>query len=198
MQLFYPFYDRSYGYARAIVTLILGLVLIIWPEVATKWIITIIGAFIMAVGIVSITLSSVGKWKTDKGSLLAMNGLVDIVFGLLMLIFPTFFSSIIVFLFGFILILFGLGEIVGLVQSSTSVKIPWRLYIGPVITTICGVVMFFRHSEVMKTLFLFFGIALLIYSITEFISTFQVRKLLKDVVIKNTPNEEAEKEKEIK
>ena len=41
------FFDRSYGYARAIVALIGGLVLVIWPEQVKNYCMYILGALIL-------------------------------------------------------------------------------------------------------------------------------------------------------
>ena len=80
------FFDRSYGYARAIVALIGGLVLVIWPEQVKNYSMYILGALILLIGIVNIALYYTGKWKREKTSLLMLNSIVDIAFGLVLLI----------------------------------------------------------------------------------------------------------------
>lgn len=173
------FLDRSYGYAKSIVALVGGLILVIWPEIIKKYIIFILGACILAVGIISLIMSYAGKWKNEKVPLLLLNSIVDMAFGLVLLIFPTFFSKLLMFVFGITLLVFGLGEIINLIRSSKIVKIPWGLYVGPSITTILGVILFFYPNKSGNWLFIMFGITLLIYAISEFISTFMVRKKIK-------------------
>ena len=48
------FFGSSYGYVRAAIALLLGLFLVIFPDVAIKSIIQIIGGFAIASGIVSL------------------------------------------------------------------------------------------------------------------------------------------------
>ena len=85
------FFDRSYGYARAIIALAGGLILVIWPEAVKNSIMIILGALILAVGLVSLIMSYTGKWKKEKVPLLLLNSIVDIAFGLVLIIFPDFF-----------------------------------------------------------------------------------------------------------
>lgn len=147
------FFDRSYGYARAIIALVGGLILVIWPETVKNSIMIILGSLILAVGIVSIVLSYTGKWRKEKVPLLLLNSIVDIAFGLVLIIFPKFFTGLIMFVFGLILLIFGLGEIINLFRTAKAVRVPWPLYIGPAVTLILGVAMFFFPDKSGNALF---------------------------------------------
>ena len=184
------FFDRSYGYARAIIALVGGLILVIWPGTVKNSIMIILGSLILAVGIVSIVLSYTGKWRKEKVPLLLLNSIVDIAFGLVLIIFPKFFTGLIMFVFGLILLIFGLGEIINLFRTAKAVRVPWPLYIGPAVTLILGVAMFFFPDKSGNALFVIFGATLLLYSISEFASTYTIRKEMKNV--------EVEIEKDIK
>ncbi len=177
------FFDRSYGYARAIVALIGGLVLVIWPEQVKNYCMYILGALILLIGIVNIILYYTGKWKKEKISLLMLNSIVDIAFGLVLLIFPSFFINFIMFVFGLVLLIFGLGDIVNLVRASRAIQIPWTVFLGPAFTVIIGVIMFFFPNQAGNWLFILFGAGLLLYSLSEFASTYIVRKRMKEIII---------------
>lgn len=179
------FFDRSYGYARAIIALVGGLILVIWPETVKNSIMIILGSLILAVGIVSIVLSYTGKWRKEKVPLLLLNSIVDIAFGLVLIIFPKFFTGLIMFVFGLILLIFGLGEIINLFRTAKAVRVPWPLYIGPAVTLILGVAMFFFPDKSGNALFVIFGATLLLYSISEFASTYTIRKEMKNVEVEN-------------
>lgn len=184
------FFDRSYGYARAIIALVGGLILVIWPAAVKNSIMIILGALILAVGLVSLIMSYTGKWKKEKVPLLLLNSIVDIAFGLVLIIFPKFFTGLIMFVFGLVLLVFGLGEIINLFRTAKAVHVPWPLYIGPAVTLILGIVMFFFPEQSGNTLFVLFGATLLLYSVSEFASTYTIRRAMKNV--------EMEIDKEIK
>ena len=177
------FFDRSYGYARAIIALAGGLVLVIWPEAVKNSIMIILGSLILAVGIVSVILSYTGKWRKEKVPLLLLNSIVDIAFGLVLIIFPKFFTGLIMFVFGLILLIFGLGEIINLFRTAKAVRVPWPLYIGPAITLILGIAMFFFPGESGNVLFVIFGSTLLLYSVSEFASTYTIRREMKNIEV---------------
>ncbi|HIR33822.1 MAG TPA: DUF308 domain-containing protein [Candidatus Coprenecus merdigallinarum] len=177
------FFDRSYGYSRAIIALIGGLVLVVWPEAVKNSIMIILGALILAVGLVSLILSYTGKWKKEKVPLLLLNSIVDIAFGLVLIIFPKFFAELIMFVFGLVLLVFGLGEIINLFRSAKTVRVPWPLYIGPAITLILGIVMFFFPDRSSNAVFVVFGATLLLYSVSEFASTYTIRREMKNIVV---------------
>lgn len=182
------FFDRSYGYARAIIALAGGLILVIWPEAVKNSIMIILGALILAVGLVSLIMSYTGKWKKEKVPLLLLNSIVDIAFGLVLIIFPDFFMSVIFFVFGLILLIFGLGEIINLFRTAKAVRVPWPLYLGPLITLALGVIMFFNPAWVSNALFVTFGAALLLYSVSEFASTYVIRRRMKDIEVEIDEN----------
>ena len=186
------FFDRSYGYARAIIALAGGLILVIWPEAVKNSIMIILGGLILAVGLVSLILSYTGKWKKEKVPLLLLNSIVDIAFGLVLIIFPKFFTGLIMFVFGLVLLIFGLGDIVNLVRTSRVAPIPWTVFIGPSLTVIIGVLMFFFPGKAGNWLFILFGAGLLLYSVSEFASTYIIRKRMKEISIDASVDENAE------
>lgn len=175
------FFDRSYGYSRAILALILGVVLIIWPDTAVRTIVIVIGTVIMLLGALSMIFSREPSEGQGGRSLLSINGITSLIFGLVLILFPTFFVGIIMFLFGAILLIFGVSEIANLISAKKRASIPASLFIGPILTTGCGVVMFFNPFGTIEWVFIFFGISLVLYAISEISSTRKIRKIYKDM-----------------
>lgn len=155
--------------------------MVVWPEAVKNSIMIILGALILAVGVVTLIMSYTGKWRKEKVPLLLLNSIVDIAFGLVLIIFPKFFTDLIMFVFGLILLVFGLGEIINLFRTARVVRVPWPLFIGPAITLILGVVMFFFPGESGNLLFILFGSTLLLYAVSEFASTYTIRREMKNV-----------------
>lgn len=181
MKPFYAFYNRSYSYLRAIITLVIGLTMVIWPSQVSGYFVRVIGALLLLAGVISIIYSNTGTRKNEKTSLLSINSIVDICFGLILLLFPNFFMGFITFLFGILLIFFGGGQLFALARARREVEFTWTFFIWPAITTACGVIMFFKPHDTSEWIFIFFGVALLIYSVSEFISTTKIRSLLKNM-----------------
>lgn len=172
------FFGRSYGYARAIIALLCGLTLVIWPGAIKNSIIVIIGTLILAVGIISLifALTKNNGKPIEKAPLLMLNAVVDIAFGVILIIFRTFFADLIMFVFGIVLLIFGLGQIISLVRTDRKVSVNWGLYVGPALTALVGMFLFFYPGKSGDFAFRLFGISILIYSVSEFISTYIIRK----------------------
>lgn len=203
MNSYLHFFDRSYGYSRAIVAALVGLVLVIWPDTAVKSIVIVIGSVLLLLGAVTMIFSKRPEEDRNR-SILSINGAVSLIFGLVLVVFPAFFVGIIMFLFGAILLIIGISEVAALLSARNETNAPLSLVGGPIITTLCGVVIFFNPFSTMEWLFVFFGISLLVYSLTEFISTKKLRKIYKDMadtkastgnLIQDVEYEEVEEEK---
>jgi len=171
----------AYGYIRAAVTLALGILIVVWPGVAVKTLVMLIGAFLIAAGAMSFVASYGDRKAEGQSPLLILNGVVSIIFGLLLIILPDFFVGIIMFLFGAILLLFGVMQIVNIVNIRRVVKVPWSAYIIPILVCLCGIIIFFNPFNSLKAIFVFFGVVLIIYGISEIVSTFSFRKAIKKI-----------------
>lgn len=181
MKIMNMFTNSSYGYARAIITLIVGVLIVLWPGTAVKTIVLIMGAFLIASGVVSLIMYWRSKNVQEQSSLLIFNGAITIILGLLLALFPDFFVGIIMFLFGAVLLIFGVMQIVSLASVRKRIKLPWTAYIVPVLVAVCGVIIFFNPFKTLSAIFIFFGIVLIIYSISEFATSFSLRKVFKDL-----------------
>ena len=57
MKSFLMFFDRSYGYSRAIIAALVGIVLVIWPDAAVRTIVIVIGSIFLLLGAVTMIFS---------------------------------------------------------------------------------------------------------------------------------------------
>ncbi|MFA7115992.1 MAG: DUF308 domain-containing protein [Bacteroidales bacterium] len=172
---FHVFNDRRYIFLRAFFALLLGLALIIWPEIAQDTLVIIIGTIILLIGIISIIIAYSNK--TQINTLVAINGIVDILFGIVLVLFPTFFAGLLMFLFGAMLIFFGIMSLIELIRANKLIKVSNFLWLGPILTLIFGIVLFINPFKSAKWLIIFFGIGIILYSLTEFYTAIKTRKI---------------------
>ena len=81
----------------SIITFIIGLVLIIWPSLVKEYIVLIIGALILSVGIASLIYYLMEKKKGNINNILMINTVVDCLFGIVLLVFPNFFAGLVIY-----------------------------------------------------------------------------------------------------
>lgn len=165
---------------NSIIAFVAGLILIIWPEIIKEYIVLIIGGLILSVGVASLIYYFIEKEKGNISNILLLNAAVDSLFGLILLIFPKFFAGLVMFLFGIVLLLFGISRLVKLIQASKVLDLHWGLYLVPSFTTLAGVLLFFYPNRTGNLLFIIFGIILLAYSISDFVSMYIINKKTKE------------------
>ena len=110
-------------------------------------------------------------------SFASLNVAVYLCFGILIFLVPSFFVSILVFLFGAILLLFGIGQLVNLFLSSRHTKLSGYMYIVPAVVTICGIILFFQPFTAKNVLTMFFGGCLAGYGAVELVSAWILRNV---------------------
>jgi len=182
------FYDRSYGYIRGLLTILLGVACIVWPDKAKEYTCLILGLIILILGFSALVRSNFGK-EGKVLNLLSINGFVDIIFGLVLIIFSDFFVNLMTFLFGFLLLVFGIGSLVEIISAKRQSGLKQSLWLFPVLITLLGIGMFFMPRESSNFLFRLFGIAMLVYGIFELVVQGKIRRIQKEIV-EDVPFEE--------
>lgn len=186
---------------RGVLTLLLGLALLIWPASMLNLIVKIIAAFLIAIGVVTLYFNIKAQKEEERElgpnvkiqrdflrTFASLNVAIYLFFGLLIFIFPGFFVSILVFLFGAILLLLGLGQLINLFVSNRHIKFPIFFYVVPIIVTLCGVILFFQPFTAKDVLTMFFGGCLVVYGAEELIANWMLRSVKFDqdgVIINN-------------
>ena len=172
-------FNPTYGIIRSIVALLLGLAIVIWPDIAVAAAVRALGAVMVLVGGISLAINFAGKERL--GSLYAFTGIIAVLFGIVLLVFPDFFVKLLSYLFGVLMIFFSIGEIVNLISIGKNTKVKFAFYIIPILIFILGIVLLTNPFEVVKTLFVVFGIALIVYAIFELVVALKFRKACKAI-----------------
>ena len=165
---------------NSIIAFIVGLILIIWPEIIKQYIVLIIGGLILSVGIASLIYYFIEKEKGNISNILLINAAVSGLFGLVLLVFPNFFAGLVMFIFGIILTFLGISRLSKLIQAAKVVQLHWGMYFVPSLTTLAGILLFFYPDRSGNLLFIIFGIILLAYSISDFVSMYMIQKRIKE------------------
>jgi len=172
-------FNPTYGILRSVVALLIGLAIVIWPDVAVNASVRVLGALMILIGGVTLGMNYLGKER--MGSLFAMSGMIAVVFGVILLVFPDFFVKLQAYLFGVLMLFFSIGQISTLISAGKYTKVKFTFYIIPILLFIGGIVMLMNPFETVKTLFFIFGIALIMYAAFELVAALKFRKIFKAV-----------------
>jgi uncharacterized membrane protein HdeD (DUF308 family) len=161
-----------YGILMSLLGIVLGLFLLMNPEGSVVTLVRIMAAVMLTGGLFSLYFA----WKNETGDkglqrMLYLSSLVFLIFAILLLIFPRFFTGLTMFIAGLILLFSGFLQLAHIFQfrKSNESRLPWFIYLNPVLVIILSVVILLNPFNTAVTLTLFAGIFFLIYALTEII-----------------------------
>lgn len=161
----------SYSFLRAICALVIGLVLVMFPDQAGDYFVITIGVIFLVPSFVSI----IGYFaqSTEMRSRFPIEGVGSLLFGLWLIIMPGFFADLLTFVLGFILVMGGVQQIASLSAARRWMPVPGGFYVVPVLILLAGLVALFNPTGVRSTAFIIIGISSLVYAASELLNWFK-------------------------
>ncbi|MCC8143903.1 MAG: DUF308 domain-containing protein [Tannerellaceae bacterium] len=157
---------------RSIFTILLGILLAVWPEAAITYLVVTIGILFLIPGV----LTLVKYFTQDRGKtsvIFPIEAAGSILFGGWLVIMPQFFVNIIMYLLGALLILGGIQQLIFLVSARKTHIVPVGFFIMPVLIVLTGILIMAYPFSIAATTFIVFGAASIIYGVSEFINWYQ-------------------------
>ena len=158
---------------RALISVIIGVVLIAWPDVALKSIVMFIGALFLLTGIMAFVASYRRQQAEQRADgLLSLNGIGSMVLGILLISIPLFFTTI----------LMSMAAIAQLVTLSAARQLGYispMNYFFPILIMLAGLVVVFRPWGSAEYVVIILGITSMFYGITDLISQYGIHKMRK-------------------
>lgn len=183
MKIIYNSASYKNSIFRAIFSILLGVGLVLWPDVALDYIVMLIGALFLITGLVSFAISYRAKNEEKAGGLLSFSGIGSIILGLLLISLPSTFTKILMFVLGLLLIIAAVGQLASLSMArkfgymSSPVS-----YVFPVLIFIAGLVVIIDPFSSAESIFMLFGITAIFYGITDLVGQYNINKLRKQTL----------------
>lgn len=165
--------SMNYSLLRAICAFVIGLVLVLWPDTAVNYLVITIGVLFLIPGIISIIGYFATKSEDGIPKRFPIEGVGSLLFGLWLVVMPGFFTDILMFILGFILVLGGVQQIASLVTARRWMRVPMAFYIVPTLILIAGLVALFNPTGAINTAFMIIGVSSLVYAISELVNWFK-------------------------
>lgn len=180
--------SRFSGITRAVIALILGAVMFFTGNSVTI-IVQIMAAFILASGLASLV---VGLKKEDQSQrpLIMTNSGLNIIIAVLMFVFAESLGGLFVAIIGIILILFGLFQMVVLFSANRVTQVGAATFIMPAVVLACGALLLFKPKFVDDVLGYIVGASLIVYGVSEIVSSVKMNKVMTDTGIFRQDNVE--------
>lgn len=165
----------SYSFLRAICALVIGLVLVMFPDQAGDYFVITIGVIFLVPSLISI----IGYYAqaAEVRRRFPVEGVGSLLFGLWLIIMPGFFADLLTFVLGFILVMGGVQQIASLSAARRWTPVPGGFYVVPVLILLAGLIALFNPTGVRSTAFIIIGITSLVYAVSELINWFKFTRL---------------------
>ena len=183
---------RNYSLIRTICALVIGLVLVVWPDAAANYIVITIGVLFLIPGFVALVGYFAVKPRPGVSRRFPVEAVGSVLFGLWLVIKPAFFADILMFILGFILILGGAQQIASLAAARRWTTVPGAFYIVPSLILIAGVVALFNPTGTRNTVIMVIGITSLVYALSELVNWFKFDRRRPNLPVKKDDIEDAE------
>ena len=163
----------NYSLIRIIGALVLGLVLLFLPGVATLYLAITIGVLFLIPGFISLISYWGFKPSEGKSARFPIEGVGSLLFGLWLIIMPGFFANVLMFLLGFLLMLGGIQQITALSVARRSMVVPNGFYILPVLILLTGIITLFNPISARNTILMLIGATCVLYAVSELVNWFK-------------------------
>lgn len=180
---------------RSLASIGIGLVMIFDNE-ASETVVKVVAAFLFASGLVSLVYGLIRNKKEGLLPLMAVNAVVDILIGVLLFLNPGWVAGFIITLIGIVLILFGGLQLLALAGTMSLLGTGF----GTLILSICAVVggaflIFSPFGE--RVMGICAGSFLVLYGVSELISSWRIRKAKEAYEIRFNTREEPQPDQDI-
>lgn len=186
----------NYAALSSICALIIGVLLVVWPDVAINYLVITIGVLFLLPGLFGLfSYMTVARKQAEAGVHIGFPviALGSALFGFWLMISPSFFVNILMYVLGVLLVLGGLSQLMNFMTLRNFAHIPVGVFIVPVLLLAAGIVVLFNPFEAATIPFIILGVSGIIYGATDLIRLFEYRKRIKEQeanIIDITPIEE--------
>ncbi len=170
---------------RAAAAIGIGLVMVFGANAPTL-VVKIIAVLLIAAGVVSLVYGLIKNKETGIYQLLIANAVLDVVVGLLLFFNPQWIAGIIVYAIGVALILFGGLQLVALAGAMSLLGAGVSSLILSILAVVGGAFLLFNPFTI-GVMSVIAGCLLILYGVSELISTFRMGKAKEEYEIRRGP-----------
>lgn len=198
---------------RAICSIIIGVLLLKYPDNSVTWLTMAIGTLFLLSGIIALISYWIAKRHASDYTITDAEGRVisgsqptfpivgigSVILGLTLLLSPDLFARWLMYILGAMIILGSINQLIVLIAARRFGSIGAFFWIAPIVLLIAGIFIFIKPMESAGTALQILGWCMLVYGVTEVINSLMVyslRKRMKRQQEENTTGVEVEEIKE--
>ena len=163
----------NFAFWRALAALIIGVLLVMYPNEIGNYFIIIIGIVFLGPSIISLISHFFVNNKEEISRRFPIEAIGSLLFGLWLMITPGFFADLLTYLLGFILIMGGVQQIASLLAARKWSEVPGGFFVMPVLILLAGLFALFNPGGIRSTAFIIIGVAAIVYAMTDLLNWFR-------------------------
>jgi len=161
---------------RGVVALIFGVLAIFWPNKTLDFLVTLLGIFVLVVGIVATVGAIMHRRESKNWWLVLLPGIVGMIVGIITIAMPEVAQAIIMVLIGIWALITGFGHIYSAIKLRKDVEGEWMPFIIGVVSLVLGVLLITRPLEAAAAMMWLVGLFVLVLGILWVVMGFRARK----------------------
>lgn len=163
----------NFAFWRALAALIIGVLLVMYPNEIGNYFIIIIGIVFLVPSIISLISHFFVNNKEGISRRFPIEAIGSLLFGLWLMITPGFFADLLTYLLGFILIMGGVQQIASLLAARKWSEVSGGFFVMPVLILLAGLFALLNPGGIRSTAFIIIGVAAIVYAMTDLLNWFR-------------------------
>lgn len=155
----------NHSLLRAISSILIGLLLVVWPETAIVYLVIAIGVLFFIPGLFSVITYVTKAQKIGMPFPIVSIG--SLLFGLWLMVSPAFFVGILMYVLGVILVFAGISQIINLVNIRNWAQVGIGYFVVPILILLAGMIVLLNPFAVASIPFIILGISCMVYGISD-------------------------------
>lgn len=164
----------NYSIIRCICALVIGVLLVAWPEAAILYLVITIGVLFLVPGLFSV-FGYLMRNGQERGTF-PVAGLGSLLFGLWLMIMPEFFVGILMYVLGAVLVLAGISQVANLAAARSWAVVPAGFFVVPVLVLLAGIVVLFNPFTAATVPFIVLGVSSIVYAVSDLVNILRFRR----------------------
>lgn len=189
---------RNFNYYAlcSICALIIGVLLVVWPGEAVRYLVITIGVLFLLPGLIGIFgYFAMARRREEAGikSAFPIAAVGSALLGFWLMIMPDFFITTLMYVLGVLLVLAGLSQLFNFISVRNITRVPFLMYVIPVLVLFAGIIVLANPFQAATVPFMILGVSAIVYSITDLVRLVRFRKKVmkeEEHIVDVTPIEE--------
>lgn len=116
---------------------------------------------------------------------MGFNSVVDVLLALMIFIWPEFVAGLIMYLIGFVLIGFGIFQLIALISANKVMPVGPLAFVLPSLVLAGGAILILNPGFIGSAIGIVAGVALILYGLSELLSSWKMKKAMEEYDIHN-------------